>query len=689
MLRKVKHLSQHVSSTQIRILGWSFFVAFFVTVALPLLFFFYLFNPDNVRKMILEQVNTKQYTVKINGDIVPKTWHGLTLFVADTSIYDNKTFKEVVHINEASYQLSWPSLILGKYSIKRISLVGVSVTRNSDSNYANLINYDSLKQSEFSSLKYVYVSDLGVKDSLGNDVIKNAQLKITQLDKIKPRLDLQLEISKLNSTLTMGGDFVRDSNDLKLDDLLIKLNGSNYYIDAQAKSNYDFDKQTFFVNDLNGLISLPEYTGSFSIDAASVDLDKLNVSKLTAKINTRDSVYGQFASIVANNLVTNDYVNFVTDNLSMNVNAVYQDHDINATIGAKKFHFNDKFDINNQKIDVVYNASCAESSLFPNSAILSGYVSNKSESKLAFGQFSGVFMNYPVKFSGDASYDKILPSVNVIANFESLNLSSGIDGNVNLPTYQDNDKLDLTWISKFDLNAKLTASRVEFARLSLNNLSTNVRIKEHKLSVSDFQAKTYGGSINGDILVAESNGLNNISATGKVVGVDLQKVMQDAFNISAITGIANIQLSTNASAVSKYSDLYKNINGNINLNVTNGGFSGVDFNMFLSPENLAAFTDSKSSSTKFNNLNAKFVFKNGVSESGLLNFNSSTINAKGSGDINFADNKIDYDLLIQSILPANAHHVQSVVIPVNVTGDLFKPKIYIKNMKLNKTAIKK
>lgn len=689
MLKKIRHLSHHVSSTQIRILGWSFFAAFFVTVALPLLFFFYLFNPDNVRKMILEQVNTKQYTVKINGDIVPKTWHGLTLFVADTSIYDNKTSKEVVHINEASYQLSWPALILGKYSIKRISLVGVSVTRNSDSNYANLINYDSLKQSEFNSLKYVYVSDLGVKNNLGDDIIKNAQLKITELDNVKPHIDLQLEISKLNSVLSLSGDFVRDNSNLKLDDLLIKLNGSNYYVDAQAKSNYDFDKQIVFVNDLNGLISLPEDTGNFSIDNAGVNLDKLNVSKLTAKINTRDSVYGQSASIVANNVVTNDYENFVIDTISMNVNAVYQDHDVNATIGAKKFHFNDKFDINNQKIDVVYNASCAESSLFPNSVILSGYVSNKSESKLASGQFSGVFMNSTVRFSGDVSYDKILPSVNVVANFESLNLSSGIDGNISLPMYQDNDKLDLTWLSKFDLNAKLTASRVEFARLGLNNLSTNVRIKENKLSVSDFQAKTYGGAINGSMLVAESSGLSNISTTGKILGIDLQKLMQDVFNISAITGVANIQLNTNVSNASKYSDLYKSLNGNINLNVTNGGFSGVDFNMFLSPENLAAFTDSKSSSTKFNNLNAKFVFKNGVSESGLLNFNSSTINAKGNGDISFADNKIDYDLLIQSILPANAHHVQSVVIPVNVTGDLFKPKIYIKNMKLNKTAIKK
>ena len=157
--------------------------------------------------------------------------------------------------------------------------------------------------------------------------------------------------------------------------------------------------------------------------------------------------------------------------------------------------------------------------------------------------------------------------------------------------------------------------------------------------------------------------------------------------MTAISGKADLQIDTMANGVKSYEDLHKKVNGSIDLNVDNGGFSGIDFSLFLSPENLAVFQTKSVVMTNFTNLKAKFNFTNGISDRSKLSFHSPLIMANGDGVIDFSKTSLDYNLIVSSILPKNAQNVKSVSIPITVNGDLFAPKVSIQNMTLNTAKI--
>ena len=144
-----RRIPRHV----VRFIGWSVFVIFFVTFCLPLLFFYYLFNAQQVKQMVISQFNNENYSVVIDGNVEPRSWHGLSLFISDLTVEDKQKHK-VLHVNTANCQLSWLDLIVGNYRVRRVALNGLTFFQNNleKSNYSNLLNYQTLTHSEFKNL---------------------------------------------------------------------------------------------------------------------------------------------------------------------------------------------------------------------------------------------------------------------------------------------------------------------------------------------------------------------------------------------------------------------------------------------------------------------------------------------------------------------------------------------------------
>ena len=169
----------------------------------------------------------------------------------------------------------------------------------------------------------------------------------------------------------------------------------------------------------------------------------------------------------------------------------------------------------------------------------------------------------------------------------------------------------------------------------------------------------------------------NISTQQIINNLDLKEMFQDLFNVSAISGKANLKIDTTTNNVHTYTDLHKNLNGTITVDANHGAFQGVDFNIFSATDALKM-----NKSTIFEKLNAELKFKNGVSSDGAISFYSKFLNAKGNGLIDFVNTQIDYLFTIKSILPPNSEKIRSVVIPVSAKGDLFDPQISIQNIHL-------
>jgi hypothetical protein len=309
---------------------------------------------------------------------------------------------------------------------------------------------------------------------------------------------------------------------------------------------------------------------------------------------------------------------------------------------------------------------------------------NGAKSLMNFN-LNGLINQSPIKLNLTYDYNYALPNINLDASVDNLDISkfmTSAQGNL-LPLYSDTSSLPFDWISLTNLVANLKFKQLNLSHVNLSNVNAKLEVKNQRLNLSQVQGQVYDGNFAGSMVMDKVAESYDVSFKSKINSVNLQKVFASIFNVSAISGQADLQIDTAAKGVQSYEDLHKKINGSIDLNVNNGGFSGIDFSLFLSPENLAVFQTRSAVMTNFTNLKAKFDFTNGVSERSNLAFHSPLIMATGSGVINFANTSLDYSMIISSILPKNAQNVKSVSIPITVNGDLFAPKVSIQNMTLN------
>ena len=127
-------------------------------------------------------------------------------------------------------------------------------------------------------------------------------------------------------------------------------------------------------------------------------------------------------------------------------------------------------------------------------------------------------------------------------------------------------------------------------------------------------------------------------------------------------------------------NLLLNFNGKIIIKANHGAFQGINLNLLSIPK----LDMNYKKSTIFDQLTATLNFEHGVSNNGVLKFNSQYVIVNGVGTVDFVFNSINYLLTIKSTLPPNRQDFKSVIIPVLVKGDLFNPTINIKNIHLSK-----
>ncbi|MEN9946368.1 MAG: hypothetical protein RLZZ293_754, partial [Pseudomonadota bacterium] len=363
---------------------------------------------------------------------------------------------------------------------------------------------------------------------------------------------------------------------------------------------------------------------------------------------------------------------------------------LNANLAGSKIE--SELNINNQRCNFAFNLTNSHYKKASFNGNLSGNCSYKYSQHWLGLQLQGKIDQSQANLNLQLHQNK-QNLINLIGNFERLDLSKFTNNNSNpnnnlasvIPLYANNDYLPLEWIKNLNLDSQLTIKQVDFQPFSLNNVITKMRIESNMLTLNKLQANLYDGIINGSGHIALTHDKHyNIQFSNQIKHINLQKMLNNIFAVSAINGNADAVINAKFNNIQNYHDLYAKLNGQIALTVNNGGFSGVDFSLFFSPENLAAFQQQTKPMTKFTTLSANFVFESGISQNSNLNFSSPNILAKGHGIIDFQATQLNYNLKISSILPHNNQHISSVSIPVLINGNLFSPKITIQNMTLNK-----
>jgi len=245
-------------------------------------------------------------------------------------------------------------------------------------------------------------------------------------------------------------------------------------------------------------------------------------------------------------------------------------------------------------------------------------------------------------------------------------------------------------LSLFNAQANLIIKHFVLDRIALNDVTTDFIIKNDELNIKNIKANVYNGALSGGMKITKHNDVYDLYAKNSISNLNLKNLLDNLFDISAISGTGNLMLDIMANSVSSYDDIHRHLNGKVNIEAKNGAFQGVDFNLFLNPESDIAFTSNRS--TIFNHMQANFKFANGVSKNGKLQFSSPYVIATGIGSLDFIHNTLNYNLNIKSALPKNDQRISLVVIPVSIAGDILSPKLNIQHMHLisesrNKTRV--
>lgn len=686
-----KRLKISITKKHRRIVGWMIFIVFFVTIGLPLMFFYYWFNADTVRQIVTSQFDKQNYTVKIDGTVEPRSWHGLSLFISDLTVVDKKNQK-ILHINTANCQLSWPDLIIGKYKVRRIAFNGVTFYQSAlrSSNYANIFDYNAIANSEFNNLNSLSITNLNLIESSNTFIIRDANLQLYGLNSRVPSFHLGFNLARYHSNINFSGSVSRIENEgIAINQLNTAIVSPQINVEMQSHARYLSQARQLWIENTKGVVNGKSYNGTIAVDAILYSTFGLTINKINTIIYNPLKQFNQLVNVSAYKIATDDFYNYTIDNFNLKYEAANISQKFIANLELNDAIFNESMSLINNNCNVGVNISSDSVGKLLSGGLRGScnfYLPNRQASFDLRGKLNGA----AIQIKGSYDHQGVIPSVDVVTHLAALDLTKLVleeRSKEFLPLYSDVSKLPFNWISLINMKAKLYFEQLKLASLSLTNFDTELVVHDSKLNITKLDAGVYGGNLTGNIQISRQKNAYDIFLSNKINGVNLKSLFNNLFNVNAITGIANLTINTHAESVINYNDLHRNMNGTVNLSVNNGGFSGVDFSLFLSPENLAAFQNRNVMMTNFTKLQADFSFINGRSEKSSINFNSPTIAANGSGIISFADNTIDYKLQVSSLLPLNMQKIKSISIPVEINGELFNPKIYIQNMTLNAESV--
>jgi AsmA protein len=278
-------------------------------------------------------------------------------------------------------------------------------------------------------------------------------------------------------------------------------------------------------------------------------------------------------------------------------------------------------------------------------ATLKGKLDESSfNARLGLASFS------PMVYNADLGIDRI-DLDRYLAPAPPANAPAGPKSNAPAQGKASEKPLDLSALRELHADAK-----VRIGALKVKNLRTaNVRFDLHaaggKLDVNPLTANLYGGTVNG-ILSATASRPARFSLKQNLTNIDVGPLLKDATGKNPLEGRGNVQLDV-STVGDTITQLRRGLDGTARLALRDGAVHGV--NIAQAVRNAKAKigelrgeaapqsgTASAGEKTDFSELNASFRIANGIAHNDDLNIKSPLLRIGGAGDINLADERLDY-----------------------------------------------
>jgi AsmA protein len=246
-------------------------------------------------------------------------------------------------------------------------------------------------------------------------------------------------------------------------------------------------------------------------------------------------------------------------------------------------------------------------------------------------------------------------------------------------------ELPLEALRELDVRGQLRVGQAVVSKLPFSAIRLPVEVQGGRAHLGPTQAKLFGGTYDGDIVLDARPARATLSMNEHVKAVDMGALMKAGFDTTRIVGKGNANAVLSASGNTDVA-MFKSLAGKIDFDIRDGAVNGIDlwyeirralalFKRQPIPERAAG-----TPKTAFNALSGSAVVDKGVLRNDDLIADMTYIKAKGQGTLALETQAIDYRLVAEVYkLPAAEEaalaDLKAAEIPVTITGTLAEMKV--------------
>ena len=266
---------------------------------------------------------------------------------------------------------------------------------------------------------------------------------------------------------------------------------------------------------------------------------------------------------------------------------------------------------------------------------------------------------------------------------------------VNPPPAAPPTPLPLETLRKLDVNGTLHVASATFANLVFTDVVMPLVAKDGHVRLGPTQARMYGGTYNGDIVLDARPAQAQLSLNEHVHATDIGALVKAAVDSSRLSGRADADVAV--TGVGNTDDAIKrSLNGKIDVNVKQGALVGVDIvyelqrvNALLKRQVPAARTGTGPARTNFNALQMNGGLDKGVLRIDDLRMETDFLKVHGKGTLDTTTEAINYQLVaaVNKLPAANGPSTSvpaggggldalgAVEVPLTITGTMSSPTV--------------
>jgi AsmA protein len=251
--------------------------------------------------------------------------------------------------------------------------------------------------------------------------------------------------------------------------------------------------------------------------------------------------------------------------------------------------------------------------------------------------------------------------------------------------------LPIETLRKLEARGTLRVATATFSNIVFTDVVMPLVAKDGHIRLGPTQARLYGGSYNGDIVLDARPVQAQLSLDQHVHGTDIAALMKAALDSARISGRADANAAV--TGVGNTDDaIMRSLSGKIDANVKQGALIGVDIAYELRRANALLKREvppqrTGPARTVFNTLQTSGTLDRGVLRMDDLRMETDFLKVRGRGTLDTATEAINYQLVTSvNKLPASGaiagrdaggglDALRSVDVPLIITGTLSSPTV--------------